>query len=181
MILSGYWMPYSSARKLASNLGIEILTDTELGNRRMEFPINTWLYNQKILHVKLAGLIWNFGDGVEKPGLVIVSHFRHGVRGDSSVLAQRDQDLEVKKWLEESGGVESENLQWISFVDTMSITLTGTRPKPSCVNWSDWSDVVLVSNEEHKAILLASYRAHLNPFKSPGRNANINTGSQPPE
>ena len=145
----------------------------------MEFPINTWLYNNKILHVKAAGLIWNFGDGVEKPGLVIVSHFRCGVRGDSSVLAQRDQDLEVKKWLEESGGVESENLRWISFVDTMSITLTGTRPRPSDVKWSGLEHPV--SHEEHKAFLLASYRAHPNPFKLRGRNANINTGSQPLE
>jgi hypothetical protein len=71
--------------------------------------------------------------------------------------------LEVKKWLEESGGVESENLHWMSFVDTMRITLTGTKPRPSHVNWSAIEHPV--SNQEHKAQLEAYRRAH--PFKLP--------------
>jgi hypothetical protein len=67
-------------------------------------------------------------------GVVFISHFRRGVRGDSAVLAQREQDLEVRKWLEESGGVESEHLQWTSLVDT---------------HWIESWNLVL-SNEEFK-------------------------------
>jgi hypothetical protein len=77
-------------------------------------------------------------------GLIFVSHFRPWIIGDSIVLAQREQDLEVRKWLEESGGVEPEHLQWASLVDTKWITLNGIQPKRSDLKWND---VRAVSNE----------------------------------
>jgi hypothetical protein len=129
-----------------------------------------------MLHVKSAGIHWCNGGGVMEPGIAFISHFRRGVTGDSSVLTQRDQDLEVKKWLEESGGVESENLQWISFVDTTWIALTGTTPTPSNVDWSGLEHPI--SNEEFKAKLEAYYRDH--PLK-PLQKKNMNAGSQPLE
>jgi hypothetical protein len=148
ILLGGYWMPYDAARQLASNLGIDTGPDTKLHNGRMEYPFNNWLHDQGMLHVKSAVISWPDDTPSSQLGLTFISHFRRPdwVMGESIELAQREQDLEVRKWLEESGGVEPKHLQWISLLDTKRITLNGMKPRRCDIKWPDG----FISNEEFK-------------------------------
>jgi hypothetical protein len=149
ILLGGYWMTYATAHQLASNLGIDIGRDTGLHNARMEYPFNNWLSDQGMLHVKSASVPWPVDTPSSQMGLMFISHFRRWVMGESLELVQREQDLEVRKWLEESGGVEPKHLQWVSLLDTYRVCLNGTKPRRCDIKWPDGP----ISNEEFKLIV----------------------------
>jgi len=103
-------------------------------------------------HIKSAAIPWPDDEGTPncQMGLIFISHFHPWVVGESIQLAQREKDLEVRKWLEESGGLGVDlkhQLQWVSLLDTKLITLNGIRPQRCDLKWPDGP----ISNEEFKA------------------------------
>jgi hypothetical protein len=124
-ILGGYYMSYDSARKLATHLGIDVGEDTAFDRRHMEWPFNNWLYNTGRLHIKSATIPWPVPDGED--GLMFISKFRPEETVNSPAdMAEDEKDLEVKRWLEESGVSE---MVWATLWDQFRITLNGIQPK----------------------------------------------------
>ena len=168
-------MSYSSARHLASDLRIEHLADTELGNRKNGIPNRQLAIPPKDPSRQFG---WALATVWKSPGLIVVSHFRRSVRGDiSSVLALRDQDLAVKKWLEESG-VSNRRICSRYRSSTRCPSLTGTRPGPSNIKWASASRVERGNTERffwHPTVLTPTLSSCLVEI------ANMNAGSQPLE
>ena len=135
MKLGGYFINLSSARKLAQHLNIDLEEDTFLNNRRMEIPLNNWLHDNGMLHIK-AGLIkWPVKDG--EYGMLFISRFRQANDPEPDDFIEGEKDLVVKKWLT---NLDAEGIQWATLIDRYGIAITGIQPQYSDVKFRHISD-----------------------------------------
>lgn len=124
--IGGYYLPFSSARKVAENLGIDVGEPTVFNDRHMEWPINTWLFENNMPHILTARVDWPLTqDGVT--GTLFATRFHEDWFAE---LKEADKDLKVRAWLEECGA-DRETIQWISLLDEFDICIRGIHPKPS--------------------------------------------------
>ena len=124
--LGGYHMSFSAARIIAEHLNIDIGEDTLFNNQHMEWPINNWLYDNEMLHIKAALLSWPQG-GRGEDGMFFMTKARDASQciGDFS---EEETDFEVKEWLKRCG---AEEMRWMSALDRYNITLEGIQPRRS--------------------------------------------------
>ncbi|KAG1895436.1 uncharacterized protein F5891DRAFT_1194154 [Suillus fuscotomentosus] len=119
--LGGYFMDYSTARKVAEQLAIDIRQGqgfADWDDQHMEWPFNDWLANNGRLNVKVAGII---SPETDIEGILFVSTFLHIEDTDPGPLTETVNDLAVRQWLEELGVLDG--IQWISMPDTQRIAL----------------------------------------------------------
>jgi hypothetical protein len=124
--LGGYFMDYSTARKVAEQLAIDITQGqgfADWDDQHMEWPFNDWLATHGRLNVKVAGIISPDTDTV---GMMFISTFLHIQNNDPGPLTETENDLTVRQWLEELG---VDGMQWISMLDTQKIALGGIQPR----------------------------------------------------
>ncbi|KAG5649787.1 hypothetical protein H0H81_002045 [Sphagnurus paluster] len=121
--IGGYYMSLEAAHRLAQKLEINIGEATDFNLRHMEWPINDWLYDRGMLHLKASLLTWP--RGTECHGMFFLTKHREGLQRSLDDLKEEAKDLEVKAWLEENG---ADNLVWVSLWDTLKITLMGVQP-----------------------------------------------------
>jgi hypothetical protein len=122
--IAGYHMSLADAHTIAKRLNIDIGEPTLFNLQRMEWPINDWLFNHNMLHMKAAQLQWpQDKDGEGGMFFLTKSQPNYEVIG---TIAEEDSDLEVKKWLEKHG---AEKVEWLCWWDRYSITLGGDQPK----------------------------------------------------
>ncbi|KAI0926575.1 hypothetical protein AcV7_005470 [Taiwanofungus camphoratus] len=130
--ISGYFMSFSTARALATRLGIQVdrSTNPEQDELRMEHPFNGWLFETQRLHMK-AAVVDHPRDAGEM-GFALFTSFIEFDGADPGKTEEGNNDRSVKRWLEENQVPVSE-LEWVSMVDTMNITLGGIQPSPETV------------------------------------------------
>ncbi|KAH7890600.1 hypothetical protein F5I97DRAFT_1923079 [Phlebopus sp. FC_14] len=102
--------------------------DLERDKVHLKYPLNTWFARQSLLDRK-AGAVLH--PDTKEWGLIIASHFVELGKRIVRVghLEEREEDLKVRDWLMEVGGVKESDMQWISLVDDYDITSDGIEPK----------------------------------------------------
>ena len=130
MKLGGYFVNFSSARKVAQRLNIDVGEDTFQNNCRMEWPINNWLYVNGQLHIKSAMVKWPLNDG--EYGIFFITKFWQESDPAPNDLMEGGNDLAVKRWLM---GLGAEGMQWVSMSDRYGITMDGIHPQFSNVRY----------------------------------------------
>jgi len=129
MKLGGYFTSLTTARKVAAHHNIDIGPDDPWTNLHMEWPINSWLHDNNMLHMK-AAVISSPTPPAHESGLFWISTFD---QNDSAELKEDDETArEVKSWLGKSG-VEDGEMKWMSRVDNWRIVLGpgDTQPERS--------------------------------------------------
>ncbi|KAF8587392.1 hypothetical protein K439DRAFT_1630694 [Ramaria rubella] len=126
--LGGYFMSLPKARLFALHLGIDVGEDSDYAKMHLEWSINDndWLHDTNNLHVTSAVIRWPRQTG--EYGVVFISKFAQVDRESDHIIEEDEKSLEDKKWLE---GLGAENLQWVTLIDTRSITLDGFQPQKS--------------------------------------------------
>ena len=130
MKLGGYFINLSTARKVAKHLNIDVGEDTFFNNRHMEWPINNWLHDNGMLHIKTGFIKWPLKDG--EYGVFFISRFRQVHDPAPDDFIEGEKDLEVRKWLMD---LNAEGIQWVSIIDRYGITLDGIQPRFSDVKF----------------------------------------------
>ncbi|KIM35951.1 hypothetical protein M413DRAFT_14247 [Hebeloma cylindrosporum] len=136
--VGGYYMTFATTRRLMAKLQID---DRGASDDYLERPINNWLAgHQEVGHI-LAGAIGHpvTGQPNEEDGILFMLQFvevqRQQVpggevpRGEEPILQERKRDLRMKAWLMEAGGVEENELEWISLRDLYNLTINGIYPQ----------------------------------------------------
>ncbi|KAF9232550.1 hypothetical protein BU15DRAFT_81116 [Melanogaster broomeanus] len=120
--LGGYHIPASVARDLNKVLGID---DSPYEDLRMYWAVNNWLVDNNKLHILCRCHDWPpTNDG--KPRVFFFTQFHQWYAGwKRPEVLEREEDLEVKRWLEENGAMD---VQWVSLDDDYGFTRGGTRP-----------------------------------------------------
>ncbi|KAF9234739.1 hypothetical protein BU15DRAFT_78743 [Melanogaster broomeanus] len=120
--LGGYHIPASVARDLNKVLGID---DSSYEDLRMYWAVNNWLVDNNKLHILCQCHEWPpTRDG--KPRVFFFTQFHEWYAGwKRPEVLERDEDLDVKRWLEESGATD---VQWVTLDDYYGFTTGGTRP-----------------------------------------------------
>ena len=128
MKLGGYFVKLSTARKVAQHLNIDVGEDTLMNNCHMEWPINNWLHDNGMLHIKAAVIKWPSKDG--EYGVFFISRFRQVDDPAVDDFVEDEKDLEVRKWLMDlDSDVEGMQLEWVSILDSYGITIGGIQPQ----------------------------------------------------
>ncbi|KIM83736.1 hypothetical protein PILCRDRAFT_819383 [Piloderma croceum F 1598] len=138
-IIGGYFLPMNTAHELAQCLRIQGLDEHQI-----ERSFNNWLSEHGHDH-KAAVIQWpRYPDPWGPLGIMFVSSCVRDVERPAAgggKLDEMEGDLEVKRWLQESGVKE---LQWVSFKDNLSISMGGIKPRKSDIksrvtdNWKDF-------------------------------------------
>ena len=134
MKLGGYFVNLSTARKVAQHLNIDVGEDTSPNNRRMEIPINNWLHDNEMLHIKSGLIKWPVKDG--EYGILFISRFRQTHDPERDNFIEGEKDLEVRKWLMNlnlDAELEGIQLEWATLIDRYGITISGIQPQFSDV------------------------------------------------
>ena len=126
MKLGGYFVNFSTARTVAQHLNIDVGEDTLFSNSHMEWPINNWLHDNGLLRIKAGFIKWPLKDG--EYGIIFITRFRQAHDAAPDDFVEEEKDLEVRKWLIDLNA-KPEGIQWVSIIDTYSITLDGIQPK----------------------------------------------------
>jgi hypothetical protein len=121
--LSGWFMSIETAREIAATLGID-LHDNE--NAQLEWPINSWLHDNGMTHMKAAVIVWPPQAG--RLGVFFISKFRRSGQEVADDFSEDEKDREVKRFLNEAG---ADSLEWVQMLDTLGITLSGVQPEKS--------------------------------------------------
>ena len=132
MKLGGYFVNVSTARKLAQHLNIDVGEDTSFNNRHLEFPINDWLHDNGMLHIKAGFIKWPVKDG--EYGVCFISRFRQTHDPERDDFIEGERDLEVRKWLT---SLDVEGIQWATLIDRYGITIDGIRPQTAGVRFRE--------------------------------------------
>jgi hypothetical protein len=143
LTFGGYFMSFDTTRQVVKRLGITEVDHYK--NMEIEWPINDWLDENQIHHIKAAVVKWPKDDG--SLGVIFISRFAEAER-DNYVLEEGDKDLKVRKWLEE---LEAKDLQWVSMADRFVITLGGLKPRKNGKRFKE------VSQDEFWAIFQRSH------------------------
>ncbi|KAG5639865.1 hypothetical protein DXG03_002755 [Asterophora parasitica] len=124
--IGGYHMGLEAAVCIAESLQIDIGEPTEFNKQHMEWPINDWLSDHGMLHVKAAFLEWPRGEG-RRPGMFFLTKSRQVPYAQPvDDLAEEPNDVKVKDWLKQNGAGD---VEWLSLLDCYNITLLGAEPK----------------------------------------------------
>lgn len=118
-------MNFVTTRAVMSTLGIE---DWDYSDDRLEFPINDWLARNNRLNVR-AGSIKHPRSTSESPdedGMLLMTRF---IEGSNIVIEERSEDKAIKDRLIQEGGIQANELEWVSLQDRFSLTRTGTLPE----------------------------------------------------
>jgi hypothetical protein len=132
--IAGYHMSLADARTIAERLNIDIGEPTLFNLQRMEWPINDWLHDHNMLHMKAAQLQWpedKEGDG----GMFFLTKSRPDYEAIGT-LTEEASDVVVKKWLEQHG---AEKVEWLSLRDRFNITLGGDQPKHTSMKYKQYA------------------------------------------
>jgi hypothetical protein len=124
MKLGGYFVNFSTTRKIAQRLNIDVGEDTFFSNTHMEWPINNWLHDNGKLHIKAAVIRWPLKVG--EHGVFFMCRFREVDGPAPDDFIEEEKDLEVRKWLISLGADE---IQWVSMFDRYGITMDGIQPR----------------------------------------------------
>ena len=138
MKLGGYFVNFSTARTVAQHLNIDIGEDTMFNNRHMEWPINNWLHDNGLLHIKAAFIKWPLKDPSGEYGVLFITRFRQAHDTAPDDFIEEEKDLEVRKWLID---LDAKGIQWVSIIDRYGITLDGIQPKFSNVKFGYSTDM----------------------------------------
>lgn len=124
--VGGYYVDFSQTLAVMQRLNIDRRGERV---RKVENPINDWLAKNKILHVTTGSIRHpqSSSDTPEEDGIFFMTRFEDD--GKLLPFAERDEDRGVKKWLMNEGGIEEDQIEWLSFLDTFNLTLRGTAPK----------------------------------------------------
>ncbi|KAI0943258.1 hypothetical protein AcW1_002469 [Taiwanofungus camphoratus] len=145
--ISGYFMSFSTARALATCLGFQ--ADQERNPKEneihMEYPFNDWLFDTQRLHMKAA--VVDHPRDTSEMGLVLLTSFIEFDHTDPGETEEGEKDRSVKRWLEEN---QASELEWVSMVDTMNITLGGIQPSRSKITfiWTPIEEMVKSVKED---------------------------------
>ncbi|KAF9445080.1 hypothetical protein P691DRAFT_806186 [Macrolepiota fuliginosa MF-IS2] len=130
MVVSGYYINFKQTLAAMRQLGIEC---GDVQETLLEYPINSWLAGNNMMNV-LAGSIRHprsSRDSFEEDGILLMTRFEQFPRDDGQTphFEEREQDCKVKEWLIEEGGVQADQMEWLSLWDRYGLTLNGTRPR----------------------------------------------------
>ena len=126
MKLGGYFVNLSTTRKIAERLNIDVGEDTLINNCRMEWPLNNWLHDNGILHMKTGVIKWPIKDG--EYGILFISRFRPSNDPEVDDFVEGEKDLVVRKWLMDLD-VEGMQCQWATLIDRYGIAVSGIQPE----------------------------------------------------
>ena len=151
MKLGGYFISFGSARKVAEHLCIDVGEDTPWNNRHIEWPINDWLHDNGKLNIKSAMIRWP-REGREH-GVFFMTKFRQVGNEVSGDIAEGEEDVEVRAWLEAAG---ADGIQWVSMLDGLRITLGGTQPQRTDMKFKHISLEEILENAARRPSLSAA-------------------------
>jgi len=128
--IAGYLVSYSDARAIMGKLQIP---DKGVDNIRLQFPLNDWLAKTKRYNIVCTTVGDVYSCYMDAEGVFLMTHIKNVRRRESQdgeTLVERDKDRYVKAWLVEEGGVNGDNLQWMSFPDGDELNFLpfGARP-----------------------------------------------------
>lgn len=126
MFVAGYFLTFATARALMHKLQID---DRGVEIERIEYPINNWLAERGKCNI-LAGAIGHpiTGDPSREDGILLMTQFILTSQ-PNPVVKEGDRDLLVKEWLLNEGGVNPDDLEWMSLWDDFNLTRNGISPR----------------------------------------------------
>ncbi|GBE84659.1 hypothetical protein SCP_0606380 [Sparassis crispa] len=90
-----------------------------------EWPIDGWLSDNDMLHIKAAQVGWLLEDPSSMETVIVwITEFRRVAQTSDATVIEQDKDIKMKAWLE---GLVAEGLVWFSFFDKFRITLDGVQ------------------------------------------------------
>lgn len=168
IILSGYFVPMSAARDLATDLGLNVGEDTPLINARLQSVFNGWLAENNKSHILAAAITWPRRLNSDA-GIIFISKFG---KGQLENVLEDGEALEVKNDMERWSQTLKFPLQWITIADRTGITRWWTCPRPNPPVWVKGTFAEMMERSRHNRSLrgIGSY-AVMSPTSHDGKTA----------
>ena len=119
----------STARDLATDLGLNVGDDSIISNAHLQSVYNGWLAENNKFHILAAVITWPRPLDSDS-GIVFISKFARG-QPENDTLEEDKEALEVRNDIEGWSQTLKLPLRWVSFADHYGITQRGTWPRPN--------------------------------------------------